>query len=254
MVDLKWIDAGKNKVQLNAPKGMCLVGDDLYVADLTNVRVFDRKTGAPKKSIAIPGTTFLNDVAATPAGVVYVSDSGLKQNKAGGFEPTGTDAIFRIDGRGGVKPILKNTPKPPPAKTKAKGSADADVPVDPNAIDLQKPNGLVWTGSKLIVAPFGSADVYSIDPANNAARATLGTVPKGTLDGLVVVGDDLLVSSWDSSSVYRAKGAMKATEKVTFEEIITGVTSPADMGLDTKRNRLLIPLFQKDSVEVYDLK
>ena len=46
----------------NAPKGLGVSGNLLYVADLTFVRMFDRKTGAPKGKIAIPGATFLNDV------------------------------------------------------------------------------------------------------------------------------------------------------------------------------------------------
>src|SRR5438477_2299012 len=38
--DLQWIQAGKNGVTLNAPKGLVIAGDTLYVADLTTVRKF----------------------------------------------------------------------------------------------------------------------------------------------------------------------------------------------------------------------
>ena len=37
---------GKNDIRLDAPKGMALVGDTLYVADIDRVRVFNRRTGA----------------------------------------------------------------------------------------------------------------------------------------------------------------------------------------------------------------
>ncbi|HEU4929026.1 MAG TPA: hypothetical protein VFU38_04295, partial [Candidatus Krumholzibacteria bacterium] len=42
-----WIEAGVNGVTLDAPKGMTIKGDTLYVADIDNVRLFDRNTGAP---------------------------------------------------------------------------------------------------------------------------------------------------------------------------------------------------------------
>jgi hypothetical protein len=35
---------------------------------------------------------------------------------------------------------------------------------------------------------------------------------------------------------------------------VTGVTSPADIGYDDKRHRVLVPLFTKDTVEAYDVK
>ena len=41
-----------------------IAGDYLYVADLTVIRRFDRRTGAPRGEFAIPGATFLNDVVA----------------------------------------------------------------------------------------------------------------------------------------------------------------------------------------------
>src|SRR6201992_901027 len=49
---LKWIEGGKNKVKLDGPKGTALAKGVLYVADITVVRTFDAKTGAPKADIA----------------------------------------------------------------------------------------------------------------------------------------------------------------------------------------------------------
>ena len=47
VTNAKWIAGGTNKVKLDAPKGMAIAQGVLYVADLTNVRKFDLKTGAP---------------------------------------------------------------------------------------------------------------------------------------------------------------------------------------------------------------
>ena len=38
-----------------------------------------------------------------------------------------------------------------------------------------------------------------------------------------------------------------------IERLISGVPSPADIGLDTKRQRVLIPVFTQNRVEVWQL-
>lgn len=64
---------------LSAPKGLAVVGNHLYVGDMTEVVVVDIEKGAIAKRIAPPGAKGLNDVAADPQGNVYVSDSYGKQ-------------------------------------------------------------------------------------------------------------------------------------------------------------------------------
>ncbi|MGO9839185.1 MAG: SMP-30/gluconolactonase/LRE family protein [Polyangiaceae bacterium] len=216
---LKWIEGGKNKVKLDAPKGLAIAKGVLYVADITTVRMFDAKSGAPKGEVKIAGSTFLNDLAAGPDGKVYVSDSGFKAG-ANGFEPTGTDAVFEID--------------------KGKAKAIAKTP------DLGKPNGLLVTDKGVVVVTFGSGEVYRLDA--KGAKVDASKPPKGALDGVVSLGDSLLVSSWEGSAIYRGKlgGA--------FDVALTDQKSPADIGYDTKRGRVLVPHFTEDTVEAYELK
>ena len=60
---------------LNAPKGLARYKNKLYIADITSVVIADALTGKIKKTIEIPESTFLNDVAVDTYGVVYVSDT-----------------------------------------------------------------------------------------------------------------------------------------------------------------------------------
>ncbi len=60
---------------LSAPKGMGILGGNLYVADLAEVAVIDLKSGKITDRISVPGSIFLNDITIDKAGVVYVSDS-----------------------------------------------------------------------------------------------------------------------------------------------------------------------------------
>src|SRR5947209_10734902 len=51
--NLKFIEGGRNGVILNAPKGLALQGDTLWVADIDAVRAFNAKTGAPLDSVSL---------------------------------------------------------------------------------------------------------------------------------------------------------------------------------------------------------
>ena len=59
---------------LDAPKGMAVHNDILYVADINSVRLYDTTTGAPSGVVKIESAKFLNDVAAWQ-GDILVSDS-----------------------------------------------------------------------------------------------------------------------------------------------------------------------------------
>ena len=65
-------------------------------------------------------------------------------------------------------------------------------------------------------------------------------------DGVEIAHAALWVSSWADSSVYRyadGKGA----------NLIKGVPGPADIGYDAKRNRVLIPIFMGNRVEIWQV-
>lgn len=60
---------------LNAPKGLGLFGNRLYVADITEIVIIDVKKGIIEKKISPDSAKGLNDVTVTDNGIVYVSDS-----------------------------------------------------------------------------------------------------------------------------------------------------------------------------------
>ena len=215
----KFIAGGVGKVKLDAPKGTGIFAGILYVSDITVVRKFDLKTGAPKGDIPVPGATFLNDIAVAKDGRVFVSDSGIKFT-ATGPEPTGTDAVYVIE-KGKLKPVAKSK-------------------------DLAGPNGLLAVDKGVLVVTFGNNELYRLDDKGVKQDAT--KIPGGVLDGIAQAGESLLVSSWQTSTVYRG------TLGGTFEPILTELKSPADIGFDSKRKRVLVPRFLESAVEAYDLK
>lgn len=212
----KLISAG-GKVKLDAPKGMGIHMATLYVSDITVVRKFDVRTGAPKGEIAIEGATFLNDIAVAPDGRVFVSDSGLKPD----FSSSGTDAVYVIDKTGKPKAVAK-------------------------AKELNGPNGLWSTDKGLLVVTFGTNELYRLD--DKGAKVDVTSLPAGSLDGIAAAGDSILISSWKASAIFKGKLGDK------FEVALSGLEAPADFGYDAKRKRVLVPRFNGHTVEAYDLK
>lgn len=66
IIDLNWITG------LNAPKGMAIHGNNLYVADLTEIIIIDLTVGKVEQKIAVDGAIFLNDVTADNKGIIYI--------------------------------------------------------------------------------------------------------------------------------------------------------------------------------------
>jgi glucose/arabinose dehydrogenase len=60
---------------LNAPKGIMLGGDALYVADIDELVVLDAQSGAVRRRVPAAGALFLNDLAFAPDGRVLIADS-----------------------------------------------------------------------------------------------------------------------------------------------------------------------------------
>ena len=217
VLQLKWIDGASPDVTLNGPKGMGVKGDTLFVADIDAVRLFNRTTGASLGARPIRGATFLNDVAVGPDGTVYVTDSGLKAGPQG-FLPTGSDAVYRFEAGGRAVAVARDT-------------------------SLERPNGVLAEQGKLTVVAFGSNAVYELDPASGA-RTDLPRPATGSLDGVLRLPTGaLLVSSWEGQNVYRSIAG-------GYDVVADSVESPADIGYDTSRHLLLVPIFDKNRIEI----
>jgi len=208
---------------LNAPKGMALVHDTLWVADVDQVRAFNAHTGAPVATVPIPGAIFLNDIAAAPDGSLYVTDTAIRFGANGAVAHPGTDQIFRI-------------------------APDRKVSVAIKSDSLGRPNGITWDAAnqRFIVVPFGGKSLLAWKPGDTTVTS-LGT-GAGQFDGVEITRDGAIwVTSWADSSVYRYANGQDTNA-------IKGVPSPADIGYDARRNRLLIPIFTGNRVEIWQLE
>jgi sugar lactone lactonase YvrE len=218
---LKFIEAGRNGVTLNGPKGLALRGDTLWVTDIDAARAFNAKTGAPVASVTLPGAVFLNDPDFGPDGSLYITDTGIRFDEKGNMTHPGPDRIFRI-------------------------APDRTVSVAAQGDALERPNGITWdkANNRFIVVVVGGPHVFAWKPGD-ATPTAIATDPGG-FDGVEVVNGKLYVSSWADSTVSMYDSGHEV-------RVITGVPSPADIGYDAKRNRILIPIFTGDRVEIWQL-
>src|SRR5882762_7534946 len=221
--NLKFIEGGHGGVTLNAPKGLAMRGDTLWVADIDMVRSFDAKTGAPRDSVSLAGlgAVFLNDIAIAQTGALYITDTGIRFDDVGNMLHPGPDRIFRI-------------------------GSDRQVTVAVRGDTLGRPNGITLdsVGKRFIVVQFGGRSVLAWKPGDKAP-SVIAKGPGG-FDGVEIAGSRLLVSSWTDSTV----SSYETGQEV---KVITGVPSPADIGYDAKRKRVLIPVFSGNRVEIWQL-
>ena len=215
---LHFVQGGRNGAKLNAPKGLALTGDTLWVADIDAVRGFNRHTGAPVATIEFGRRArFLNDITSVPDSGLIITDTGIII--ADSMTHPGPDRVFKVVGR--------------------------TISVIAEGPQLLGPNGIVWdsAGHRLIMVPFGGTTIFTGKAGGGAIP--LGVGP-GQQDGVVILDGRLLVSSWADSSV----SEVSATG---FHKVISGVPSPADIGLDVAGRRLAVPIFTGNRVEIWKL-
>jgi len=218
--NLKFVEAGKHGVTLNAPKGLALKGDTLWVTDIDAVRAFNAKTGAPIASVDVMGAVFLNDPAFGPDGALYFTDTGIRFDAKGAVSHPGPDRVFKLAGRT-VTDAIRDT--------------------------LEWPNGITWdkANARFIIVAYGGPAIMAWKPGEKTV--TQIAHGPGGFDGVEFTNAGrLLVSSWADSTV----SAYETGQEV---KLITGVPSPADIGYDAKRNRVMVPIFTGNRVEIWQL-
>lgn len=207
-------------VKLNAPKGMAVIGDVLYVADIDRIVGVDWKTGKQVSEIDLSGDkmSFLNDLVLLPDGKIAASATDINQ-------------LFLVD------PVAKTYS---PIKT---------------SVPIPGPNGLVATtdGKTLYVAGYstdetgkGNGQLWKVD------RETGATTPvsdlRSAFDGLGLIEDELYFSDWGEDG---KSGSIRTLNFKTGE--VTDVTriplqGVADFLIDEKTESIWIPSMLGKSV------
>jgi len=212
VIEKEWVTG------LNAPKGLALHNNTLYVADIDEVAVVDTKNGKVLETHKAPGAKFLNGVSVHPDGRVFVSDMLTNQ-------------IWLLD--------------------------DGKLSVWLESEDLKNPNGILAENDSLFVASWGvpkedfstdvPGNVKSVDYGSKEIK-DLGDKPIGNLDGLQRDGKGgFLATDWFSGGLYRVSEAGDA-------ELLIDLNKGSADHLVTDNGRLvIIPMMLDGSVAAYKL-
>lgn len=217
-----WIRSGRNGVTLNAPKGMAIVGDTLWVTDIDVVRGFNRRSGAPVGTVDLSklGAAFLNDVSVGPDGI-YVTDTQLRADDKGLMFHPSTDKVFRI-------------------------GPDRQASVALETDRLSRPNGIAWNPSagRFLIVSAGDT-IMSWRPGERDVTPVVAG--PGQADGVVIQENGTaLISSWATSSVHALRDGK-------LSKLVGQVSSPADIEFTGPRATLVVPLLGQNRVEFYRL-
>jgi len=219
---LKWIAGGVNGAVLDAPKGLAIRGDTLAVADVGGVHLFDRRTGAPIATHALPGIV-MNDVAWGADGTLWITDTGPDRTTTPVDTSKDLDAVWQILPGGEVRAA-------------ARGLA------------LDRPDGLLLDDDGALVSTFGANRIEHVDARGERGQRTVLTLPGGRVDGLRRLPDGAMaVTSWDTKSVYRARPGD------SLRVLLRDVTSPAGVAVDTRRGRLAVTSMQGNALYLLPL-
>ena len=220
--NLKFIEGGKKGITLNAPKGLAISGDTLWVADIDFARAFNKRTGEVIANVSAQGRArFLNGAAVGPYGAIYMTDTGVIFGNKGEVSHPGPDQVLRITRAGATAALT--SPK------------------------LEGPNGITWDPreKRFVIVSFLGKGIYGWKPGQTELES-LGSGP-GQQDGVVALPDGrLVVTSWADSSLF-------ILEKGRSRKVASGIASPADIDFEEKDSRIAVPQLMENKVQFWEL-
>jgi outer membrane protein assembly factor BamB len=204
-------------LKLDAPKGMAVLHNRLYVTDIDRVVVIDLATVQQVDAIDLSGTgaQFCNDIAVKDDSTLFVS-------------ATDQNAIYEVD-------LIRRAYKKLPIK------------------GLNGPNGLHYESEegKIYCAEYGGEEadgrLLAIDARGGQTQVLHSH--RGSLDGLVRLRNgNLVFSDWNSKSLHQLDLRSNTLTRIALDSI----QGPADLGYSTGEDRLWIPCMMENRLQVIE--
>lgn len=210
LIKAKWVTG------LHAPKGIVVVGDFLYVSDVTRVQKISISKAKIVKTFTVKDSKFLNDLVVDDAGNIYVSDMW-------------SDIIYRIQ----------------------KDKLDVWVK-DPK---IAGANGLFTDGKEHILAVRWGTEIdrqtwkaknigdMAIIPLKDPKNIQVNTDIQGHLDGIAVDGNGMLwISDWLNGDIY----SMEKNGKI--RKMFNLGAGAADVTIIKELNVLIVPQMNQNKI------
>lgn len=204
---------------LNAPKGLAIHNDMLYVADIDTLVAIDILSATVSERYQVSDAQFLNDVASTAEGEIFVSD--MFQNR-----------IHRL--------------------------ADGKFAIWLETAVLENPNGLHVDRNHLILGAWGVIEDGFSTPVPGHLKSislldksvtSLGGAPVGNLDGVEpsATKDHYYVTDWIAGRLFSIN---TNGETELLLELEPGM---ADLEVLPKKRLILLPMMNSNKLLAYRL-
>ena len=207
LLHLKFIQGGADVVTLHAPKGMALVDETLYVADLDTLRAFDARNGKPVASIHVvdgKALVHLTDVAYDGVGLLYCSDQHANR-------------IYRVELPSQKVTLLVADPAL---------AGPAGLAVHPKS-------------GELIAVSWNKGKIFAISPTGTVSELFSNGFFSSRFSNLRGVDFDrwgnMYVSDFTTGKVWRM------TWDKRFQVIAEYLPTPGDLSIDRTNNLILVP-------------
>jgi len=208
---------------LHAPKGLAVVDQTLYVADLDQLKGFDKATGKSLVVVSFPplpskGVVSLTDVTAGPNGLLYASDQS-------------NNTIYRIEQAAGHRVSLL---------------LHDDRLAGPSGIAVHPRTG------HLIAVSWEKGKIFDITPEGQLSELESNGFFTGRFQNLSGVDFDrwgnMYVSDFSRGKIWRM------TRDQRFQVIAEYLLSPADISIDRANNLILVPYHYAHAAEINGLE
>jgi hypothetical protein len=220
---LKFIQGGVADILLHAPKGLALVGQTLYVADLDQLKAFDTKTGKLLVAVSFPPDhsarpVSLTDVALGPRGLLYASDQ------------TG-NSIYQIDSSANHRITLLIHDD--------RLAGPASIAVHPKT-------------NHLIAVSWDKGKILEITPDGQLTELEANGFFTSRFQNLSGVDFDrwgnMYVADFTKGKIWRM------TRDHRFQVIAEYLPAPADISIDRASNLILVPYHYSHAAEMNGLE
>ncbi|MCH8163109.1 MAG: SMP-30/gluconolactonase/LRE family protein [Proteobacteria bacterium] len=213
ILKMQWV------IGLNAPKGLAIHDNTLYVSDIDTLVAIDIPSGTITNTYKVDDAKFLNDVTASNQGEIFVSDMLLNR-------------IYRLS-NDQFNLWLEST-------------------------ELENPNGLHAEGDHLILGAWGViTDGFATEipghlksiSLQDKSITSLGGDPIGNLDGVESDGNNgYYVTDWMAGKLFQINTNGEATLLLELEQ------GMADHEVLLEQNLILLPMMKNDKVLAYRIK
>ncbi|MEX2527530.1 MAG: hypothetical protein WEA09_07820 [Gemmatimonadota bacterium] len=212
MESYRWA-VGQENWPLLDPRGMALAGDSLWVADANGLHAFHRITGAQLHFVDLTHLDpgFLNDVVVGQDGAVYVTD-------------TFSSRVIRLHVGGDGGEVV----------------AEGEILGSPNGITPEPGTG------RFILVPWSGGDSLRAWEPTTGNVEMVARTPGGRFDGVEYLHGVMVVASQQDSALHVVRS--DADAGVPYQKV---PGSPADIAVDTRRNRVAVPYIRLNRVDVF---